>query len=417
MGLRKKFGKDFMVSIEEAQRIVLMHAVLLPPEVIPLLQGLGKVSSEDVYAPWDLPSSDHAAMDGYAFSHDGLEGNSLRVAGFLPAGGKRTVAVAAGEAIRIMTGAPIPPGCDTVVPFEDTEETEGRIRIKGGVKPGFHIRKRGEDTRLGDKVIAAGALLRPQEIGMLASFGNNTAKVYSRPRVGVLATGDELSEPGARHSAGMIIDSNSYGIAAQILEVGGEPILLGIARDDKEATREKISEGLTSDLLVTTGGVSVGDKDFVKEAILDLGGEIKFWKVNMKPGKPFAFAVINGKPVFALPGNPAAAMVTFEMFVRPMLLRMMGYSRILRPIASAILTEAVKNNGERPHLIRVFVEARKGGYYVSTTGNQSSARISSLTSANGLVRVAPGDTMAPGDSVDVLLFDRGFEMREILQHN
>jgi len=304
----------------------------------------------------------------------------------------------------------MPPGCDTVVPIEETEAAGDVIRLIGVVKPGSHIRKRGDDIHVGDKAIAAGTLLRPQEIGMLASMGKTSVVVYRRTRVGVLATGDELLEPGATLLPGKIIDSNSYSVAAQVVEAGGEPLMLGIATDDQGSTRQKILSGLQADLLITTGGVSVGDKDYVKEAIVELGGEIKFWKVNMKPGKPIAFAVLDGKPVFALPGNPVAAMVAFEMFVRPALLRMMGHPGIFRPTVRAALAEPVKNRRERPHLVRVIVEALQEGYIVTTTGNQCSACLSSLTTGNGLLRLAPGADFAPGDAVDVFLLDRGFEM-------
>lgn len=241
---------------------------------------------------------------------------------------------------------------------------------------------------------------------MLASLGKSSVRVYRRPRVGVLATGDELLEIGSPPAPGKIINSNSYSIAAQVVESGGDPVMLGIAEDEMERTCDRIREGIRGDLLITTGGVSVGDRDCVKEAIVVLGGEIKFWKVHMKPGKPVAFAILEGKPVFALPGNPAAAMISFEVFVRPALLKMTGHIRIFRPTVMAALTEPIANQGDRPHLIRVRVEARQDGYVASATGNQSSARLSSLTAANGFVKIAPGTTLASGESVVVSLLDR-----------
>jgi molybdopterin molybdotransferase len=395
-----------MISIEEARKIILEHVSPLPTEEVPLLQGLGRVSSEDVHAPWDIPATDNSAMDGYAFSLATLREHRLAEAGNIPAGTERTSPVAAGEAVRIMTGATIPPGCDTVVPVENVERIGGAIRIVGDVKPGAHIRKRGEDLRAGERAIVANAPLRPQEIGMLASLGKTSVRVYRRPRVCVLATGDELLEPGTMPGPGKIINSNSYGLAAQVVESGGEPVLLGIAGDDAGETREMIRAGMTGDLLITTGGVSVGDRDCVKEAIVELGGEIKFWKVCMKPGKPVAFAILEGKPVFALPGNPAAAMISFEVFVRPALLRMTGHVDLSRPTVSATLVEPVTNQGDRPHLVRVIVRARNGGYVVSTTGNQSSARLSSLTAANGYMKLEPGAVFASGESVVAYLLDR-----------
>jgi len=395
-----------MVNIEEAQQIILRHIAPLPTEELPLLQGIGRVASEDVDAPWDIPATDNSAMDGYAFSFAAARGNSLVVSGNIPAGKERTTPVAAGEAVRIMTGAPIPRGCDTVVPIENVETIGDTIRLLGNVRPGSHIRKRGEDIRAGQRAIAANSLLRPQEIGMLASLGKTSVRVYRRPTVGVLATGDELLEIGSPPAPGKIINSNSYTIAAQVVESGGEPVMLGIAEDEVERTCDRIREGIRGDLLITTGGVSVGDRDCVKEAIVVLGGEIKFWKVHMKPGKPVAFAILEGKPVFALPGNPAAAMISFEVFVRPALLKMMGHTRIFRPTVTATLTEPIANQGDRPHLIRVRVEARQDGYVASATGNQSSARLSSLTAANGFMKIAPGTALASGESVVVSLLDR-----------
>ena len=395
-----------MVTIEEARQIILRHIALLPTEELPLLQGLGRVAGEDVTAPWDIPATDNSAMDGYAFSFAAVRGNSLFVSGNIPAGKERIPPVAAGETVRIMTGAPIPPGCDTVVPIENVETIGDTIRLVEEARPGSHIRKRGEDIRAGERAIAANSLLRPQEIGMLASLGKTSVRVYRRPKVGVLATGDELLEIGSPPAPGKIINSNSYSIAAQVMESGGVPVMLGIAEDEVERTCDRIREGIREDLLITTGGVSVGDRDFVKGAIVALGGEIKFWKVHMKPGKPLAFAILEGKPVFALPGNPAAAMISFEVFVRPALLKMMGHMRIFRPTVTAALTGSIANKGDRPHLIRVRVEARQDGYAASATGNQSSARLSSLTAANGFVTVSPGTILAAGESVVVSLLDR-----------
>jgi molybdopterin molybdotransferase len=395
-----------MLNMEEAQQIILRHIAPLPTEELPLLQGLGRVASEDVYTPCDIPATDNSAMDGYAFSFAAVQGNSLFVSGNIPAGKERIPPVAAGEAVRIMTGAPIPRECDTVVPIENVETDGDTIRIVGDARPGSHIRKRGEDIRAGQRAIAGNSLLRPQEIGMLASLGKSSVRVYRRPKVGVLATGDELLEIGSLPAPGKIINSNSYSIAAQVVEAGGDPVMLGIAEDEVERTCDRIREGIRGDLLITTGGVSVGDRDCVKEAIVALGGEIRFWKVHMKPGKPLAFAILEGKPVFALPGNPAAAMISFEVFVRPALLKMTGHTRIFRPTVTAALTEPIANKGDRPHLIRVRVEARQDGYVASATGNQSSARLSSLTAANGFMTIAPGTTLSSGESVVVSLLDR-----------
>ncbi|MBI2354564.1 MAG: molybdopterin molybdotransferase MoeA [Deltaproteobacteria bacterium] len=406
-----------MIAIEEAQRLILKHTAVLTTEEVPLLQGVGRVIARDAHAPWDIPMSDNSAMDGYAFSALPPQNGQWVVADFIPAGAQRTIPVAPGEAVKIMTGAPIPPGCDTVAPIEEVERTAEGIRLTSGLKPGSHIRRRGEDVRADDLVIAAGSLLRPQEVGMLVSLGKTSVEVVRKTRVAILATGDELLEAGATPHAGRIINSNSYSLAAQVLEAGGEPLLIGIAADTDSATREKIREGLQADMLITTGGVSVGDRDYVKESIQELGGRLLFWKVNMKPGKPVAFALLDGKPVFALPGNPVAAMVGFEMFVRPAMLRMMGHSRIFRPVVRAVLAEEAKNRGDRPHLVRVRVTLRHGVYSASTTDSQSSANLASLTQGNGLLNLAPNTSIAAGSTAEVVVLDRGFEMGSIAGDN
>jgi molybdopterin molybdotransferase len=400
-----------MISIEQAQRTILEYITPLETEKVSVFQGLNRVTPEDHIAPWDIPPADNSAMDGYAFSYAGLRDNRIKVTGFLPAGEARCVAVLPGEAIKIMTGAPIPPGCDTVVPIEDVEQDgEGGIRFISTPKAGSHIRERGEDIQYGDVVIPAGSLLRPQEIGMLSAMGTTSVAVHRKARIAILSTGDELLEPGSTPLPGKIINSNSYSLAAQVLDAGGDPVLLGIAPDTLEGTCEKIRAGLNADMLVITGGVSVGDRDFVKMAIEELGGCVTFWKVDMKPGKPLAFAMLNDKPIFALPGNPVAAMVSFELFVRPSLLKAMGHQRVFRPTVKAVLREPAANKGKRPHLVRGMVWRHDDGYQVSTTGNQSSGRLSSLIQGNGLIRLAPEVAHVCGEAVEVLLLDRAFEM-------
>ncbi|MDD2850824.1 MAG: molybdopterin molybdotransferase MoeA [Desulfuromonadaceae bacterium] len=402
-----------MVSIEEAQRVILSNSPLLLSETVPLLQGLGRVIAEDVHAPWDIPTTDNSAMDGYAFSSTSSGREQWVIAGFIPAGSELVTSVATGEAVKIMTGAPIPSGCDTVVPFEEVELTAIGIRLVSKVKPGAHIRKQGEDVRANDLVVKAGSLLRPQEIGLLVSLGRTEVTVYQKVRVAILATGDELLGVGTTPSSGRIINSNSYSLAAQVLEAGGEPIMIGIAADSKESTMGKIVEGLAADILITTGGVSVGDCDFVKESIQKLGGTLLFWKVRMKPGKPVAFALLESKPIFALPGNPVATMVAFEMFVRPSLLKMMGHSRIFRPVVRATLGEEMRNNGDRPHLVRVGVTLQHGVYRATNTGNQSSANLASLTRSNGLLMLDSNTTIVSESTADITLLDRDFEMGSI----
>jgi len=403
-----------MISIEEAQRIILSYITQLETEQVSVFQGLNRVTPENHIAPWDIPPADNSAMDGYAFCHAELCDDHMKVAGFLPAGKTCSAPPPPGEAIKIMTGAPIPPGCDTVIPIEDVTAAGDQITICKAVKQGSHVRKRGEDIHQEDVVIAAGTLLRPQEIGMLSAMGRTSLQVYRKARVAILATGDELLEPGVAPFPGKIINSNSYSLAAQVLDAGGEPIMLGIAPDTLEDTCEKIRSGLNADVIVISGGVSVGDCDFVKAAILKLGGVISFWKVDMKPGKPLAFGMLQGRPIFALPGNPAAAMVSFELFVRPCLLKAMGHQKVLRSKVKAVIQASTANKGDRPHLVRGIVTKHSDGYRVSTTGSQSSGRLSSFTQGNGLVRLAPEASYSAGDTVEVLLLDRSFGMTELL---
>ena len=403
-----------MIGIEEAQRTILDYVAPLETEKVSVFQGLNRVTPEDHVAPWDIPPADNSAMDGYAFCYAALRENRLRVTGFLPAGEARSQPVAPGEAVKIMTGAPLPPGCDTVVPIEDVHADGEWITLASPVAGGAHIRQRGEDIQCGSVVIPAGSLLRPQEIGMLSAMGTTSVAVYRKARIAILSTGDELLEPGSTPAPGKIINSNSYSLAAQVLDAGGDPVLLGIAPDTLEGTCEKIRAGMNADFLVITGGVSVGDRDFVKLAIEKLGGSVTFWKVNMKPGKPLAFALLEGKPVFALPGNPVAAMVSFELFVRPSILKAMGQRRVFRPKVKAYLQERATNEGKRPHLVRGIVSQQDDRFLVSTTGNQSSGRLSSLIQGNGLIRLPPQGSFSRGDAVEVLLLDRGFEMGELL---
>ncbi|HJV36976.1 gephyrin-like molybdotransferase Glp [Geomonas sp.] len=399
-----------MVSIEEAQGVILQHTARLPMEEVPLVEGLGRVLARDILSPFDVPLTDNSAMDGYAFSFHFVHGDRLPVSGFLAAGHPQFDAVPPGCAVKIMTGAPIPPGCDTVVPIEETESLAGEIRLTAGPRQGSHIRRRGEDVKASEQVVAQGKIVRPQEIAMLASLGMTTMPVFAKPTAAILATGDELLPLGQTPHPGQIVNSNSIAIAAQLKEAGATPVDFGIAPDDFEATKRAIREALaTADLLITTGGVSVGDKDYVKVAIEELGGRILFWKVNMKPGKPVAFAVLDRKPIFALPGNPVAAMVGFELFVRPALLKMRGCSRVMRPVIKARLQEPLANKGERPTLVRALVSFQEDEPRVAVAGNQGSANILSMVRSNGLLKLPPAVALAAGDVAEVILLDGGRE--------
>jgi molybdopterin molybdotransferase len=308
-----------------------------------------------------------------------------------------------------MTGAPIPKGADTVVPVEETQKDGSFVLIFKAIPFGEHIRKAGEDANQGDRVISKGDILRPSEIGMLASIGRSSISVYQRPLAAILCTGEELVDVDGPLEGVKIVSSNSYTLAAQVKECGAIPVQLGIARDRKENVVEKLRQGLRADVLITSAGISVGDYDYVKEALKDLGMEMVFWRVAMKPGKPMAFGTIQGKPVFGLPGNPVSSMVSFEQFVRPSLLKMMGHRQIFRPAVDAILEEDIRKEPGRRHYIRAVVSLRNAQYFVTTTGNQGSSILNSMVRANGLM-VIPEDRelVRAGERVKVQLLSSEF---------
>jgi len=396
-----------MPSFEEARKIILDSVVPLGVEKVEILSAVGRVLAEDVAAPWDMPLWDNTAMDGYAVhATDCPGGGTLELAGFLPAGGHMTDEVGRGTAVKIMTGAPIPPGVDAVVPYEETEEHDGRVTIKTSVKPGDHIRFKGEDVRFGETVLPAGTLLRPSEISMLASFGKVFVPVHRRVRVAILSTGDELVEPGEALAPGKIINSNSLALAAAVIQAGGIPVMLGIARDTRESLLEKMIEGLRADALITSAGVSAGDCDFVRDVLSELMVIQAFWKVDIKPGRPTAFGLRDGKPIFSLPGNPVSSLLTFEEFVRPALLKMMGHSRVLRPMVKATLQEAVRKKPGRVNFIRVAVTQENGEFLVQSAGKQDTGFLKTLLLADGIAVIpAEKEDLKAGDKVDVHLLD------------
>jgi molybdopterin molybdotransferase len=325
----------------------------------------------------------------------------------LPAGFIATKTVAKGQAIRIMTGAPIPRGADSVVQVEETKREDGFVAIFKTTSPGEFIRKAGEDVKKGDRIISKGDVIRPAEVGMLASAGRSSLSVYQRPMVSILCTGEELVDVDDDLGEGKIISSNSYSLAAQVKDCGAIPVQLGIAKDQRGEIKEKLLQGFRADVIISSAGVSVGDYDFVKEALNDLGMEMVFWKVAMKPGKPVAFGTLRGKPIFGLPGNPVSSMVSFEQFVRPSLLRMMGHRQIFRPTIDAILREEIHKEPGRRHFVRASVSFKEDHYSVSTTGEQGSGILKSMVRANGLI-VIPEDReiVRAGEKVKVQLLDR-----------
>jgi len=408
-----------MIQVEEALERILSHIQPLDPEQVEILDALDRVLAEDVVADLNIPPFANSAMDGYAVIASDTIGArrkrpvKLRVIGDLAAGYTPAIAVQPGTAVRIMTGAPIPPGADAVVRFEETSEGKegiqrdtGAIEVFVEVKSGDNVRPAGEDICQGERVLEKGRVLRPQEIGMLAALGRRRVSVIRRPRVVILATGDELVDIDTPVTPGKIRNINEYSTAALVKRCGGLPICLGIARDTVEHLTAKIREGIAHqpDLFLTSAGVSIGDYDVVKD-VLAAEGQIEFWSVSIKPGKPLAFGYIGQVPLIGLPGNPVAALVAFEQFARPALLKMLGKTWLAKPIVRALVHEDIPNSGRR-HFVRAIVERREGRYHVYPTGEQGSGILTSMLRANGLLVIPEGVTLVKaGEEVEVQMLD------------
>jgi molybdopterin molybdotransferase len=417
-----------MISVEEARERILAHFGPLPAEYMPLEDVLGQVLAEDVRSTVNIPPLDNTSMDGYAVHAADTAGatpdgpRELRVTGYLAAGSVFEGEVGRGEAVRIMTGAPIPAGADAIVPFEETDEQEhGRwadaprdtVRIDVAANLGANIRRVGEDVRAGAVVLPAGTVLGPAQVGVLASLGLDRAPVHRRPRVAVLSTGDELLRPGDPPQPGKIYDANAFGLAAAVRDCGGVPLVLEVARDSVEALTTRIHEALeAADLLITSAGVSRGDFDVVKQ-VLASEGEIGFWTVKMRPGKPLAFGTFRASgpggdrvvPHLGLPGNPVSALMTFELFGRPALFTMLGKPELWqRPVVRAVAEERIVNPDGRRFYARAIVSSTSDGYVAHLTGSQSSGVLTSMSLANGYA-IVPEDTPAieAGEECDVIL--------------
>ena len=430
-----------MISVDEALSRILSYVDVLPAEDAPLVEALGQVLDEDITAGFNIPPLDNTAMDGYAVRAADTAGAGpdspaeLRVIGEVAAGYEFAGTVEPGTAVRIMTGAPIPAGGDAVVPFEETDEPfdrapersqklEGTVKVYKAARPGANIRRSGEDLKTGDPVVRRGTVLRPSEIGVIASVGRGTARVIRRPVVAVLSTGDELLEPGQERTGARIYDSNAHSVASLVRRYGGIPRMLGIAKDTVDALTAKIHEGLDAHMLITSAGVSRGDYDVVKD-VLAREGEIDFWTVAMKPGKPLAFGCFypdgeGGRrvPHVGLPGNPVSSMVAFELFGRPALMKMMGKQDWRRPRLRAIAEDEIRNaNDPRIFFARCIVSERGGKHYARLTGEQGSGMLTSMMRANALTVIpADVDVVQPGDEIEVIMLDwsRGEEWGSFL---
>jgi molybdopterin molybdotransferase len=381
-----------LISVEEAQRRALAPVRALGAERVPVAAALGRVLAEEVTAPHDVPPHDNSAMDGYAVrAADAADGAQLRVVGEVAAGQVATRALAAGEAYRIMTGAPIPPGADAVVMQEYCERAGDVVTLRRTAKLREHIRDRGEDVRAGAVVLRPGVTLRAAELGTLAAARRAQVAVTRRPVVALLSTGDELRDVDQPLDPGAIADTNSYALAALVREAGGEPRVLPIARDDKPALAAAIAEARRADLIVSTGGVSVGEHDHVKAVLAELGAELTAWRVDMKPGKPVALAVLDGTPYYGLPGNPVSSMVAFALFVRPAIRAALGCAQPLDlPRATVRLDAPLAVRGDRRNFLRARVRFVDGRLVATPMSRQGSGMLSSMLGANALVVVDAG---------------------------
>jgi molybdopterin molybdotransferase len=408
-----------MLTVTEAQQMILATVSRLEPEPVFLLDALGRVLAEDVHADSALPPFDNSAMDGYAIRAEDVartsraNGVRLPVIGEVPAGHPADQELRAGTAMRITTGALLPRGADTVVPVEDTDDgargasaLPEAVTIYLALKRGANVRRAGDDVRRGEKILTAGTLIRPAEIALLAAVGRDPVPVYRRPRVALLATGDELVSPSQQPGPGQIRNVNEFSTAALVLRYGGLPVLLGIAPDRLEEVAAKLEEasGQGADLIVASAGVSVGAYDVVKDAVR-AHGSIDLWKVRMRPGKPLAFGAYRGLPFFGLPGNPVSAMMTFEQFVRPVLRVMAGHTQWRKPTIAVTLLETIESDGRETYA-RAWVERQADRWIARLSGGQGSNMLGSLARANALVVVPDGITrLDAGASVHAQMLD------------
>ena len=401
-----------MISVRTALDLVLSDIPLLGVECVALPLALGRVLGEPVLASRDVPPFRNAAMDGYAVrAADVLAAGArtpvrLRILEVIGAGSIPRQRVTEGCATKIMTGSPMPDGADAVVRVEDTEEQDGQVRILASVPSGTSVRHPGEDMRAGETVLRPGRSLRPADLGLLASLSIAVVRVRRRPQVGILATGDELVDLGQPLGPGQIVNSNAYTLAAAVEEAGGAPRMLGIVRDTPEATRSAFADAFGNDMVLSTGGVSMGAFDLVRETLAQLGVAERFWKIAQKPGKPLTFGMRERVPVFGLPGNPVSSLVCFYLYVRPALRALCGLDRLHLPTAAATAEERIHTARGLTEFVRCTVDGEPGAYRVRVTGSQSSGVLRSLSLGQGLI-VAPPEvtTIEPGTGVRVVLLN------------
>jgi len=398
-----------VLPVEQAQELVLQSIEELDPEARDISQALDYFVSDTVVSPCNVPPFDNSAMDGFALRSDETASATvarpvrLRVAGTVRAGDARLLSISQGECLRIMTGAILPEGADSVVKIEDVEVADDHVLLTAPVPGGENVRIAGEDIHESDVLMVPGTQLRPQELGVLASLGIARITVTRKPRVSLLTTGDELVGIDDPLAPGKIRDSNRYSISGLVRRLGCEPVELGVIRDERKKMETAFKDALAgSDVVISTGGVSMGEYDLVRETISSLG-EIKFWKVNMKPGKPLLFAVASGKPVFGLPGNPVSCMVSFELFVRPALLKMMGSRTLFKEELEGRLVSGLSKRKGRSEFRRGKMRREGDVLLVELTGPQGSGILTSLVRGNCLIHLPEGtEDLEAGASVRVI---------------
>lgn len=401
-----------MITVEQAVRLILDQIRPLPAEEVSVSKALGRVLCENVRATRNVPPFDNSAMDGFAVRWRDVEGAkahapvTLRVVETVPAGYVAQRRLSKESAIRIMTGAPIPRGADTIVRVEHTTGSGDAVRIEKTDGAGSHIRKAGEDIKRGELILQKGRAMTPADLGLIASVGKSRVKVYRRPSVGLISTGDELLNVDDPPLPGKIVNSNRYTLAAAIEQAGAVPYALGIARDSRRSLAAALKKALRFDVIVTSGGVSVGDYDFVKQALADIGVQMQFWKVAQRPGHPMTFGRIGIKPVFGLPGNPVSSSVSFLLYARPALLKMMGHRNLFLPVVRGTLQHDIRAGRGLKEFIRCRVHRDSGEVFVSSTGTQSSGVLKSLSLAQGLIVADEKESfLEKGSKVPVILLN------------
>jgi len=401
-----------MITVDQALATILAKIAFKGVEKISIEESLGRVLAEDIVARRNNPPMNNSAMDGYALIAGDIQSATpenpvrLEVAGEIAAGYSAKTVLQRSQAFRIMTGAPIPQGADAVIMQEDTERNGNSVLVKDRAEVGENIREAGEDVRIGETVIPKGIRITPAHVGMMAVVGHSKVYVSQRPRVAILSTGDEIMELDEQPTGPCIYNSNGYMLAAQVRSAGGVPVYMGIARDSEKDLLEKFNWALQCDVVVSSGGVSVGDYDLVKASLKKMGQEMLFWKVAMKPGKPLAFGRIGDKPIFGLPGNPVSSFVSFEQFVRPSIKKILGCSELMAKTVRAKLTRTIHKKAGRLHFLSAVVSWDGGEITVAPAEEQGSGVLKSTVRANGLlVFPLPATEIKEGEKVSVQLLE------------